>query len=343
MLGIGIAGCGEVVRARHLPVLRRIRSARVVALADPDPAARRETAAAAPGARVVAQTAELLDDPAIDAVLVATPPALHADVAVEALDSGRHVLCEKPLALDVPSCGRIAEAAAASGRVATVGFNLRHHPAVKEVRDAVASGGLGRPELVQSRSTSGRRRGAGAWLADPSRGGGILFEQAVHHVDLWRFILGDELAEIHVKAAGPEQAAIVATTEGGTLISGAFSWRTGPENKIAVFGPRARAAADLYTGDPAVVLAATANGGEPGARVRRAGRTIRSLPRVASARRLGGVFNATYLTQWRSFLAAARGRQANPCPATEGAAATAAIRSMMFAAGLAAPEAAGAA
>jgi predicted dehydrogenase len=339
-LGIGIVGCGEVTRERHLPALRRLAKARVVALADPNPAARAAAAPGAPGARLVADAAELVVDPGVHAVLVATPPAHHEEVAVAALAAGRHVLCEKPMALTVASCERIAAAAADADRVLTVAFNLRHHPAVRAVRDAVGGGVLGPPGLVQSRSTSGGRPEAGEWTAYSDHGGGVLFEQAVHHADLWQFLLDDRLAEVRVQASGSDQATVAATTERGILISGAFSWRTGPENRVTVFGSRGRASADVYASEPATVHSSGVTGSEPRARVLSAARTVRSLPRAMAELRAGGAFDATYLAQWWRFLAATAGDEPNPCPPSAGVSATAAVHLMLREAGSPASEAA---
>src|SRR5687767_8529289 len=119
-LRIGVVGCGEVTRHRHLPALRLVGGAEVVALADRDPAALAAAGAMAPGARLAADAEELAADPTLHAVLVATPPAQHEEVVVAMLAAGCHVLCEKPLALGVSSCDRIAAAASSANRIVTV-------------------------------------------------------------------------------------------------------------------------------------------------------------------------------------------------------------------------------
>ncbi|MEJ7784954.1 MAG: Gfo/Idh/MocA family oxidoreductase, partial [Solirubrobacteraceae bacterium] len=191
---VGIIGAGAVVRERHLPALAAQPGARVAWIADPLPQ-QREQAAALYGThvRTVEEPGELLGD--TDIVLVATPPAAHAARVGEALEAGCHVLCEKPLALDPGDCRRIIEAALEAGRVASVAFNLRHHPAAQALRAAVREGRLGRPVTLRSSSVSPEREGTTGWLGKGAAGGDALWEIGSHHADLWRFVLGGEIVE----------------------------------------------------------------------------------------------------------------------------------------------------
>jgi predicted dehydrogenase len=167
-LAVGIAGCGNV-SGHHVPALRAARGVRLAAAFDVD-----ATAAARTGAPVAGSLEELIER--VDVVAVCTPPGSHADVAVAALEAGRGVLVEKPLALTLDDADRIV--AAADGRLAAVGFQLRCH----------------RKLPARAREISG------VWGGPYAAGGelvGPLLDRAVHHVDLWRALLGDEVAEAH--------------------------------------------------------------------------------------------------------------------------------------------------
>ena len=140
---VALAGYGRWGRnlARNLDELGALR-----AVCDPDPDARAAAGAALPGVEV----RERLDDVEADAVVLATPAATHADLALRELEAGRDVFVEKPLALRLEEGARVAERAASGGRVLMVGHILEYHPAVVALRDLVASGELGTVRYLYS-------------------------------------------------------------------------------------------------------------------------------------------------------------------------------------------------
>ena len=145
-LGVGLVGCGRVTRSHHLPALRRVPGVRAVAAFDLDAAA----LARVPGVRAHESLEALLGDPAVELVAVCVPPAAHADVAVAALQAGRHVLVEKPLAATLQDALRIEDAAQGRGGRAAMGFNLRCHRKVRRLAEVVRSGALGRIRAIRS-------------------------------------------------------------------------------------------------------------------------------------------------------------------------------------------------
>ena len=146
----------------------------------------------------------------IDAVLVCTPPDLHHAISLAALKSGKHVLCEKPLARTLDETNEIVAAARASGRCFKVGFNHRHHPGMLKARRWVDEGRIGEPTFVRCRyGICGRPGYEQEWRADPRVvGGGQLMEQGIHAIDLARAFLG-EFHEV-------------------TSVLGTLYWKTGP-------------------------------------------------------------------------------------------------------------------
>jgi predicted dehydrogenase len=129
----------------------------------------------------------------IHAIVVCTPPHLHAEISIAALESGKHVFCEKPLCRTLEEAEAMLAAARNSDRILKCGFNHRHHPAVIEARLRFDRGDFGRPIAGRCRyGICGRPGYEYEWRADPSRAaGGQFAEQGVHAIDLFRWFLGD--------------------------------------------------------------------------------------------------------------------------------------------------------
>jgi predicted dehydrogenase len=128
-------------------------------------------------------------DPDIDAVDICLPTHLHAAVAIEALRAGKHVLVEKPMALDGPSADHMVVEAQKQSRILMTGQVLRFSPAYVALREAISGGQMGRVRSAVFR----RRCGApawGAWLADPAMSGGGAFDLLIHDVDICLHLFG---------------------------------------------------------------------------------------------------------------------------------------------------------
>ncbi len=142
-LRIVLIGCGDIAASAHLPALGRSAAAELVAVVDPDEG-RRSAIAAEYGVPAFAElSAAMARSP--QAAIVATPPDVTAALAHEALDHNLHVLCEKPMATELADARRLHARAAGSDRIVQVGFVNRFSPLVQSVREAIASGRLGRP------------------------------------------------------------------------------------------------------------------------------------------------------------------------------------------------------
>jgi predicted dehydrogenase len=139
----------------------------------------------------------------VDAVIVSTPPPLHAEMCIKALDSGKHVLCEKPLARNPDECEQILKASERNDRLLATGFNYRFYPAIVKAREIVDSGKIG--ELDHIRSFAGHPGGSEftqAWVHDVKvMGGGALLDNGIHIIDLTRYFLG-EVDEVKGYASG---------------------------------------------------------------------------------------------------------------------------------------------
>jgi 1,5-anhydro-D-fructose reductase (1,5-anhydro-D-mannitol-forming) len=148
---------------------------------------------------------DMLSDPAVDIVYVASPHALHALQVVSAARAGKHVLCEKPMALDTASCVEMIRECSNNGVELGIGFQHRQHPAHQFMRNLVISGRLGDVVFGDAATQSG---GAGvpAWYSDRDLSGrsGILALVGVHRIDLLRYITGAEVAEVSAYVRTPE-------------------------------------------------------------------------------------------------------------------------------------------
>jgi predicted dehydrogenase len=129
----------------------------------------------------------------IDIVAVCTPPNWHLPMCLAALEQGKHVLCEKPLARNPEEAGQILTKAREKGLKLKGGFNLRHHPGIQQARKWLDQGSIGEPNFIRCRYGIGGRPGYDKeWRADfEISGGGQLMDQGMHALDLFRWFLGE--------------------------------------------------------------------------------------------------------------------------------------------------------
>ncbi|MDX6492803.1 MAG: hypothetical protein QOH02_738 [Gaiellaceae bacterium] len=314
MIGLGIVGCGWVTATRHLPALQRVRELEVVALADVDAEAVDALATSFGVAARYGAVAQLVEDPRVDAVAVCVPPAAHVEVALAAVEAGKHVFVEKPLAATLADADRLVEAAAATELQAMVGFNLRFHRLVRQLRDNLAEGDLGPIHALATTYTDDvlLRPDLAAWRTTRGRGGGTLLEKAIHHFDLWRFLLADEVEEVNSYTGSgrtdDEVACVSARMRGGALASTLAVDATSLSNEIAVYGTKARVALDLYRFDGFRRASPAEAPGAVRTRAEAVLRTARTLPAGLGAIRSGGEAMLSYEAEWRHFAKAiARG------------------------------------
>ena len=192
-LRVGIIGFGRI-GAEHAGWIARADGVRAVAVADATP--RRRELAEQRGLRALADADALIGDKEIDAVLVSLPTSMHFDCAAAALRAGKHVLVEKPMALDLPQSRALVELARESGRVLSVFHNRRWDLDFLTVRGAIDAGLLGKVINVESRlgqwsSCVGpaAREWHPNWRNEACFGGGGLYDWGSHFVDqLWRLL-----------------------------------------------------------------------------------------------------------------------------------------------------------
>ncbi|HYB89746.1 MAG TPA: Gfo/Idh/MocA family oxidoreductase [Candidatus Binataceae bacterium] len=194
----GIVGAGLIGQSHSL-MLREVAdrtegSVRVAAVADVARVQAEQLAARWPGARVASDAREIIGDPDIDAVWICTPTALHRDAYLAAVHAGKHVFCEKPLAMTTAEAAEMAEAARLAGVASQVGLVLRFSPVYTVIRAIAAAPEAGRMLAVTMRDDQDfptRGVHASGWRNDRSlTAGGTLAEHSVHDFDLLTWMFG---------------------------------------------------------------------------------------------------------------------------------------------------------
>jgi predicted dehydrogenase len=190
----GLIGCGDIAAKRVAPALRGTPGSALVAVARARAELAADFARQHGARRWYGDWREVLADREIDAVYLATPVRLHAEQAVAAAEAGKHVLCEKPMALDVESCQRMVSAARSHGVRLGVAYYRHHYPIVARLRELIASGEIGRPVLAQVQAFElfdpppGHPR---AWLLDKAiAGGGPMMDFGCHRIEVLLDLLG---------------------------------------------------------------------------------------------------------------------------------------------------------
>lgn len=255
MIGVGIIGGGFMATAHSRAARAAGASLRGIVASSPASADRAARDLGVENA--YPDIDALLADPSIDVVHVCTPNTLHAAQAAAVIASGRHVVCEKPLATTAADAARLADAADAAGVVAAVPFVYRFHPMAREARARIAAGELGGLLTVRGRYLQDWMLGAGDdnWRVDRAVGGPsrAFADIGSHLVDLVEFLTGDRVARLAATAGSffnrpvpvsTEDAVgvVVETTAGalGTLLVSQVS--AGHKNGLAVELSGSRAA-----------------------------------------------------------------------------------------------------
>lgn len=190
--GTALIGLGKVAET-HAAALASLPASRFVAVCDPV-LERCQAFAARYGVKAYQHVADLLDDDEVQVVNICTPHPTHAETAIRAAESGRHVLVEKPMAVRLADCDAMIKAAAANRVKLGVVSQRRFYEPVVRVRQAISEGRIGEPAL--GTLTVLGWRGKDYYQLDPWRGtwsgegGGVLVTQVTHHLDLFQWLMG---------------------------------------------------------------------------------------------------------------------------------------------------------
>jgi 1,5-anhydro-D-fructose reductase (1,5-anhydro-D-mannitol-forming) len=190
MLNWLVVGIGDITTRRVIPAIQAEPRSRLYGIVTRDP-----VKSAPHNARVWTTLDGALADSAIDAVYVGTPVFLHAAQTIQSLRAGKHVICEKPMAMNEAEARSMVKAAEESGKTFGVAYYRRCYPKIQRARQLLEAGAIGQPvvaELTNHMWFDGT--GNRGWLFDPAKaGGGPLFDIASHRIDVLNFLFGQPL------------------------------------------------------------------------------------------------------------------------------------------------------
>lgn len=193
-IGLALIGCGRagMIHARNFA--GRVPGATMVAVSDVDAEQAHKAARETGAAFSCTDWRELLERPEVDAVIIVTPTKFHEEIAVAAAAAGKHIFCEKPMAMTVEECDRMNEAVKRAGVCLQIGFMRRFDKNFKRAKEIIDAGDIGDVVMVKSltRGPSTPRE----WMYDIGKSNGPLAEVNSHDIDTLRWFTGSDAAEL---------------------------------------------------------------------------------------------------------------------------------------------------
>ena len=307
IITFGIIGAGRIGRLHADNLLNRVEGVRLKTITDPfldeDWAASRNIQRTGKDHQI------MLEDPEIDAILIGSPSTEHAPQLIECAQAGKHIFCEKPIALDPDIIRNALAEVEKSGVKLQVGFNRRFDPNFAAVQQQVASGALGDPHIIRITS----RDPAPPPAEYVASSGGLFMDMTIHDFDMARFLSGDEVTEVHAygavlvdpeigKAGDIDTAVISLKFANGALgiIENSRKAVYGYDQRVEVFGAKGTAMADNNTPTSMVVL------NESG--------TIRDKPLYFFLER----YKIAFVAEMQAFVDAVRGNEPTAVSGTDG-------------------------
>ena len=184
---VGIIGCGGIANGKHLPSLQKLANVQLVAFCDlvPERAEKAAEEYGVPGAKVFTDYKDLVALPELDVIHVLTPNKSHAPISIAAMEAGKHVMCEKPMAKTAADAKAMVDTARKTGKKLTIGYQSRHRSDCVYLKKLIEEGVLG--EIYYAKAHAVRRRKVPTWgvfLNEDEQGGGPLIDIGTHALDL---------------------------------------------------------------------------------------------------------------------------------------------------------------
>ena len=269
-IGWGIIGVGSIVEHQIAPALSKAANTKLVAICDSDVTKVKNFAAQHDVEGAYDSYDKMLKDPQLDVVYIGTPNHLHAQQTIMAAEAGKHVLCEKPMALTVADCEHMIEACEKHNVKLAIDFQNRFSPAVVQARRLIADGEVGEIVVVRAQgchfaaelSQAPNYPGAGRWRMNAATAGaGALMGVGVHYFDLLRYILSSEVEDV-IAVCEPQgtgvlddmEYAILKFANGtrGLVITGVRVPRS--DNGIVLYGMKAKVTCKVYRGQDELLV-----------------------------------------------------------------------------------------
>ncbi|MDZ4698771.1 MAG: inositol 2-dehydrogenase [Rhodothermales bacterium] len=267
-LRLGLIGAGRIGRIHAETIVNRIPDAALVAVADPHVEAAAGLAALYSGVSAYANAQAILDDPNVDAVAICSSSDTHAAYIETAAEAGKHIFCEKPIAIDIASIDRALAAVARAGVKFQVGFQRRFDPSFGHAKRLIASGAYGEPRILRITS----RDPGPPPIAYLAASGGIFFDMTIHDFDMARFLIDSEVTEVYAiggvmvdpeigeKANDIDTAVVTLRYANGAIctIDNCRQSAYGYDQRVEWFGSKGRVAVENHNPDAVVTANADA-------------------------------------------------------------------------------------
>lgn len=198
-VGIGVIGLGRMGRVYGYHTARQIKGAQLVAVADASQEALAAFSGQVAGVRTYQTYQELLDQPDIHGVIVATPTHTHHEIVIAAADARKAIFCEKPTALDLTATDEMLAAVDKASVLFQVGFMRRFDRAYAEAKRRIEAGVIGQPVTILSIGRDPRR--TSLEYADPAVSGGLIVDMGIHDFDIVRWLMNDEVERVYAESA----------------------------------------------------------------------------------------------------------------------------------------------
>ena len=263
-INVGVIGAGFWANEMHLPVLTRLPGVKVAAVASRTEAGARETATRFEIPVWTSDYETLLEDPTIDVVDILTPNYLHSEITIAAAESGKHVICIKPLAITMAQVDEMEDAISRSGVRFFYAENVPFIPALEKARSLIVEGALG--TVFRVKACEGIGMPPNGWAFDPEKsGGGAIIDMAVHSIAFCRWIAGAEAESVYAEAGtflhrdkttNEDTAVIVIRFENGVIGQCEDSWSLAGvmDSRFEVFGTAGRILIDNLHRQPVQVV-----------------------------------------------------------------------------------------
>lgn len=261
----GFIGCGEATERRALPAFSQLENSEIIAVTSRTPARAKMFAAKYGIKRWYADAQNLVTDPDVDAVYIATPPSTHSTYAVMALMAGKAVYVEKPLAISYDECLRINRVAAAQKQACFVAYYRRYLPYFKRVKEIIESGTIGRVLTAQIRFAVPPRemdysKSDLPWRLQPDiAGGGYFYDLAPHQIDILQQLFGPIVEAVGYPAnrgglyEAEDTVAATMRFHNGMPASGTWCFvahESAREDRILVIGDKGQLSFSVFTYNP---------------------------------------------------------------------------------------------
>jgi len=268
MIKWGIIGCGNVTEVKSGPAFNKVKNSELIAVMRRNAALAEDYARRHNVPKFYSDANQVINDPDINAIYVATPPGSHAEYAIRSIKAGKPVYIEKPMAVNYAECQKINEASEKYKVPVFVAYYRRTLPGFLWVKEMIANGALGKPRFVQLQlfksPSDEEKSGKPSWHVDPDiSGGGHFFDLASHQLDYLDFLFGPirRVQSVVLNQAGLYEAEdfISAGFVFGDNIAGAGTWcfSSSPESDrdiIEIFGDKGMIRFSCFSFEPIILI-----------------------------------------------------------------------------------------